>query len=142
MINWFRSSVLLFIITTLVFFSTQAYAFIPEGTDIIKLAVKAIVEPRGIIVAQKRKIYYEQRVLENLEEAGETEKVEEVEEVGEIEESGRLIKEENIIEENIVEQGETELLFTEITEKLMFSFPDKFRSEAVTGNHDMICVES
>ena len=102
MIVWFRRPVLLLVVVLTISLSyAQAYAFIPEGSDIIKLSVKKIVEPVGLKVVQKRKIYNEQ-----------------------------------------TEQIKTEPSFIEITEKLWFAYPGKFRSEAIAGSHDMICVES
>ena len=106
MIVWFRRPVLLLIVVLTISLSyyTQAFAFIPEASEIIKLSVEKIVEPVGLRVVQNRKIYNEQTEQE--------------------------------------EEGEIEPSFIEISEKLWFSYPGKFRSEAIAGSHDMICVES
>ncbi|MCD4741831.1 MAG: hypothetical protein K8R67_05025 [Desulfobacteraceae bacterium] len=107
MIVWFRRPVLLLVIVLTISLSyAQADAFIPESSDIIKLSVEKIVEPVGLRVVQKRKIYNEQ-----------TEQIK-------------------------TEQIKTEPSFIEIAEKLWFSYPGKFRSEAIAGSHDMICAES
>ncbi|MCP3901981.1 MAG: hypothetical protein GY707_19915, partial [Desulfobacteraceae bacterium] len=109
----------------------QGHAFIPEGSDIISLAVEKIVEPMGLKIVQKRKIYREQEVPEDVESIEETEGV----------------NEQEIIEspkdpETQKELEKIELSFVEISEKLWFFYPDKFRSESVAGSHDMICAES
>ena len=108
MIIWFRRHIFLLIVVLILFLPfSKGYAFILTGSEIINLAVEKIVEPVGITLSQKRKVYHGQKVSENIEET-----------------------------------GKTELSFIEMTEKLWFSFPGKFRSEAVTSSHDMICVES
>ena len=108
MIIWFQRHIFLSIIILILFLPcSNGYAFIPEGPQIISLAVEKIVEPVGITLSQKRKVYHGKKDQENL-----------------------------------IEPEKTELSYIEMTEKLWFSYPGKFRSEAVTGNHDMICVES
>jgi outer membrane lipoprotein-sorting protein len=57
------------------------------------------------------------------------------------------VNEQEIIESpvnpaNQKEKTNRELSYIEMTEKLWFSYPDKFRSESVNGRHDMICAES
>ncbi len=109
----------------------NGYAFIPEGSDIISLAVEKIVEPMGLKISQKRKIYHKKEVPEDIKEIEETDGV----------------SEQEIIESpkdpiNKTEQEAIELSFIEMKEKLWFSYPDKFRSESVAGSHEMICVES
>ncbi len=48
---------IIFIALLAVFFFSQVYAFVPKGKHIIQLSVDTIVEPTGIKVKQKRKIY-------------------------------------------------------------------------------------
>ena len=150
MITWFKKPFLLLIAVLILFLSfSQTYAYIPEGVDIIKLATETIVEPAGLKVRQKRKIYNEQEAIKEIIEPIEPIQQIETEETNVAEdpiitgESG--IIEEQIIDEKPEEQAEVlkeESSVIEISEKLWFSYPGQFRSEAVAGSHDMICVES
>lgn len=132
MIVWLKRDIF-FVIVVLVLFLpfSRSYAFIPDGPKIIELTVEKIVEPVGITLSQKRKFYHVQKDRENIEGLEKTEGVNEQEIV---ENPDDPIKQK--------EKTNTELSFTEKIEKLWFSYPDKFRSEAVNGSHDMICVES
>ena len=155
MIIWFRKFFLLLTAALiLLLFSPQVYAFIPEGTDIIKLATEKIVEPSGLKVEQKRKIFPGQKKPEDTDTAVTTKAPEETAKEGSVPDAtaseeisldtGSAIQEESIIDEEPVETepAKQEPLFVDIAEKLWFSYPGKFRSESVSGSHDMICVES
>jgi len=136
MIFGFRKITLLLVAVILSLSFSQSYAFIPESVDIIKLAVEKIVEPVGIVVAQKRRIYTAQKDAPTIIEETEAQVNSEID-------TGSSIIEESIIDEMAESKlPKEELPFIEFTEKLWFSYPGKFRSEAVTGSHDMICVES
>lgn len=136
MIFWFRKITLLLAAVILSLSFSQSYAFIPESADIIKLAVEKIVEPVGIVVTQKRRIYTAQKDAPTIIEETEAQANSEID-------AGSSIIEESIIDEMAESKLPKEALpFIEFTEKLWFSYPGKFRSEAVTGSHDMIFVES
>ncbi len=109
----------------------NGYAFIPKGSDIISLSVEKIVEPMGLKISQKRKIYHKKEAPEEIKEIEETEGVNEQE----IIESPK----DQVMQ---TEQEAIELSFIEMEEKLWFSYPDNFRSESIAGSHEMICVES
>jgi hypothetical protein len=152
--RFMKSSLLLIVVLILVSPFSKGYAFIPEGADIVKLAVEKIVEPKGLIVEQKRKVFFDRKSTETTEEAAQTTISQElgsdalpVEAPGEPQVSNKelTIQEETIIDEpegEEIEPSGTEPSFIEINEKLWFSYPGKFRSEAVTNSHDMLCVES
>jgi hypothetical protein len=132
MIIWFRGNIFLIFVTLILFLPlSEGYAFIPEGSEIISLAVEKIVEPVGITVAQKRKIYYEQKEPEDIKELEATDGIDEQEIIENPEHSAKQ-----------KEPLKIELSLLEITEKLWFSYPGKFRSEAVAHSHHMICVEA
>ncbi len=132
MIIQFRRQILLIIAVLILFLPcSKGYAFIPEGYDIISLAVEKIVEPMGLVIVQKRKIYHEQEVPEDIKSIEDTEGVSEQE----IIESPK-----DPVKQKV--QEKIELSFIEMTEKLWFSYPGKFRSESIAGSHDMICAES
>ena len=132
MIIWFRGNILLIFVTLILSLPlSEGYAFIPEGAEIIDLAVEKIVEPVGITITQKRKIYYEQKEPGDVKELEATDGIDEQEI---IESPGRPAEAKGHLQ--------TELSFLEVTEKLWFSYPGKFRSEAAAGSHDMICVEA
>jgi len=148
MIIWFRKPFLLLTaVLFLLLFNPQVYAFIPEGIEIVKLATEKIVEPSGLRVEQKRKIFPGQKkpVAPDTAEPAKEELTPENTASKEVSsDNGSTIHEESIIDEEPVETEpvQQEPLVIEITEKLWFSYPGKFRSEAVSGSHDMICVES
>ena len=119
---------------------SSANAFIPEGSDIIKLTVEKIVEPVGMTVIQKRKVYHKLQVLEDFKELEKSEKSDGIKEFAIIEEVDNPVIHTKNQDQKTLEK--TELSFTQITEKLWFSFPGKYRSESITGAHNMICVES
>ncbi len=63
----FKKSFLLLVVVLILFLSfSQGFAYIPEGSVIIKLAVETIVEPKGMKIRQKRKIYSEQKKVEKV----------------------------------------------------------------------------